>query len=75
MGCLKARGGYNCLGGAIRRGHGRVMVNDGGVWEDSNPTWVNHKGDSVSMGGIGGMGGLVMSRGVDKGGSGVTVAR
>ena len=22
VGCLKARGGYNCLGGAIGRGHG-----------------------------------------------------
>ena len=29
--------------------------------EDSNLAWVNHKGDSVLMGGIGGMGGPVVS--------------
>jgi len=32
VGCLKARGGYNCLGGAIGLGHGWVVVNGGGVW-------------------------------------------
>ena len=32
LGCLKARGGYNFLGGAIGRGHGRVVVHGGGVW-------------------------------------------
>ena len=32
LGCLRARGGYNCLGGAIGRGCGRVVVNGGGVW-------------------------------------------
>ena len=32
LGCLKARGGYNFLGGAIEWGHGRVVVNGGGVW-------------------------------------------
>ena len=29
--------------------------------EDLNPTWVNHKGVSVLMGGMGGMGGPVVS--------------
>ena len=29
--------------------------------EDSNPAWVNHKGVSVLMGGIGGMEGSVVS--------------
>ena len=32
LGCLKARGGYNCLGGAIGRGDRQVVVNGGGVW-------------------------------------------
>ena len=31
VGCLKARGGYNCLGGAIGQGHGWVVVNGGSV--------------------------------------------
>ena len=59
LGCLRARGGYNCLGGAIGRGRGRVMVNGGE--EDSNPAWVNHKGVSVLMGGMGGIGGPIVS--------------
>ena len=29
--------------------------------EDSNSAWVNHEGDSMLMGGMGGMGGLVVS--------------
>ena len=29
--------------------------------EDSNLAWVNHKGDSVFMGGMGGTGGSVVS--------------
>ena len=29
--------------------------------EDSNPAWVNNKGVSVLMGGMGGMGGPVVS--------------
>ena len=32
LGCLRARGGYNCLGGAIGWGCGRVMVNSSGMW-------------------------------------------
>ena len=39
LGCLKARGEYNCLWGlgggggrAIGRGHRRVVVNGGGMW-------------------------------------------
>ena len=32
LGCLKARGGYNWLGGAIGRGDRQVVVNGGGVW-------------------------------------------
>ena len=29
--------------------------------EDSNPAWVSHKGVSMLMGGMGGMGGSVVS--------------
>ena len=32
LGCLRARGGYNCLGGAIGWGRGWVMVNSSDVW-------------------------------------------
>ena len=38
------------------------------------PAWVNHEGDSMSMGGMGGMGGSIVSCGVDRGGTGVSVA-
>ena len=36
LGCLKAKSGYNCLGGggagSYRTRHRRVVVNKGGVW-------------------------------------------
>ena len=53
--------GITIWGGAIGRGHGRLMVNGGVCGEDSNSAWVNHKRDSVSMGEMGGMRGLVVS--------------
>ena len=32
LGCLKARSGYNYLGGAIGWGDRQVVVNGGGMW-------------------------------------------
>ena len=66
LGCLKARSGYNYLGGgggggAIGRGIGELWSMKVVCREDSNLAWVNHKGDLVSMGGMGGMGGPVVS--------------
>ena len=43
--------------------------------ENSNLALVNSKGDPMSVGGMGGIGGLIVSCGVDTGGTGVSVAR
>ena len=60
MGCLKARGGYNCLGELQDRTMGELWSTVVVCGEDSNSAWVKREGDPVSMGEMGGMGGPVV---------------